>query len=109
MLRLKKLREQERLSQESLALKLNVSDVYKRQLMNLVASGFGAILVDGVPFAVLGGLQNFMIRSVSEPSSEVTMRGSREGFTEAIRVNISTVSYTHLTALVSVLPSAFLT
>ena len=34
-------------------------------------------------FAVLGGLQNFMIRSVSEPSSEVTMRGSREGFTEA--------------------------
>lgn len=61
------------------------------ELMNLVASGFGAILVDGVPFAVLGGLQNFMIRSVSEPSSEVTMRGSREGFTEAIRVNISMI------------------
>ncbi len=61
------------------------------ELMNLVASGFGAILVDGAPFAVLGGLQNFMIRSVSEPSTEVTVRGSREGFTEAIRVNISMI------------------
>lgn len=61
------------------------------ELMNLVASGFGAILVDGAPFAVLGGLQNFMIRSVSEPSTEVTVRGSREGFTEAIRVNLSMI------------------
>lgn len=61
------------------------------ELMNLVASGFGAVLVDGVPFAVLGGLQAFMIRSVSEPSTEVTVRGSREGFTEAIRVNISMI------------------
>lgn len=61
------------------------------ELMNLVASGFGAVLVDGVPFAVLGGLQAFMIRSISEPSTEVTMRGSREGFTEAIRVNMSMI------------------
>ena len=61
------------------------------ELINLVASGFGAILVDGVPFAVLGGLQAFMIRGVSEPSTEVTVRGSREGFTEAIRVNISMI------------------
>lgn len=53
------------------------------ELMNLVASGFGAVLVDGVPFAVLGGLQAFMIRGVDEPSTEVTVRGSREGFTEA--------------------------
>ena len=61
------------------------------ELMNLVASGFGAVLVDGVPFAVLGGLQAFMIRGVDEPSTEVTVRGSREGFTEAIRVNISMI------------------
>ena len=32
-----------------------------------------------------------MIRGISEPSTEVTVRGSREGFTEAIRVNISMV------------------
>ena len=48
------------------------------ELINLVASGFGAVLVDGAPCAVLGGLQAFMIRGVSEPSTEVTVRGSRE-------------------------------
>ena len=52
-----------------------------QELINLVTSGFGAILVDGVPYAVLGGLQSFMIRSINEPSTEVTVRGSREGFT----------------------------
>ena len=61
------------------------------ELTNLITSGFAAVLVDGVPYAVLGGLQGFMIRSISEPSTEVTVRGSREGFTEAIRVNISMV------------------
>ena len=61
------------------------------ELMNLVASGFGAVMMDGVPFAVLGGLQAFMIRGIDEPSTEMTARGSREGFTEAIRVNISMI------------------
>ncbi len=62
-----------------------------QELMELVASGFGAVLIDGVPYAVLGGLQAFMIRSIGEPSAEMTIRGSREGFTEAIRVNISMI------------------
>ena len=66
------------------------------ELTNLITSGFAAILTEGVPYAVLGGLQGFMMRGVSEPSTEVTVRGSREGFTEAIRINMSTVSYTHL-------------
>lgn len=61
------------------------------ELANLITSGFAAVLVEGVPYAVLGGLQGFMIRGISEPSTEVTVRGSREGFTEAIRVNISMV------------------
>ncbi len=60
-------------------------------LCELIVSGFAAVLIDGVDRAVLGGLQAFMIRSVSEPSTEVGVRGSREGFTEAIRVNISMV------------------
>ena len=62
-----------------------------QELMELVASGFGAVLIDGVPYAVLGGLQAFMIRGIGEPSAEMTIRGSREGFTEAIRVNISMI------------------
>lgn len=61
------------------------------QLIELIISGFAAVLIDGVAIATLGGLQAFMIRSISEPSTEVTVRGSREGFTEAIRVNISMV------------------
>lgn len=61
------------------------------EMIGLVCSGFAAVLVDGVPYAVLGGFQNFKIRGVDEPSSEMTARGSREGFTEAIRVNISMI------------------
>ena len=61
------------------------------ELTNLITSGFAAILTEGVPYAVLGGLQGFMMRGVSEPSTEVTVRGSREGFTEAIRINMSMV------------------
>ena len=61
------------------------------QLAELIVSGFAAVLIDGVDHAVLGGLQAFMIRGVSEPSTEVGVRGSREGFTEAIRINISMV------------------
>lgn len=61
------------------------------ELIELIMSGFAAILIDGVNTASLGGLQAFMIRGVSEPSTEVSVRGSREGFTEAIRVNISMI------------------
>ncbi len=61
------------------------------QLSELIVSGFAAVLLDGVDYAVLGGLQAFMIRGVSEPSTEVGVRGSREGFTEAIRINISMI------------------
>lgn len=46
------------------------------ELIDLVCSGFAAVLVDGVPYAVLGGFQNFKIRGVDEPSSEMTARGS---------------------------------
>lgn len=61
------------------------------RLAELIVSGFAAVLIDGVAHAVLGGMQAFMIRSVSEPSTEVGVRGSREGFTEAVRVNMSMV------------------
>ena len=60
-------------------------------LISLIISGFAAVLIDGVSYAVLCGLQAFMIRSISEPSAEMGMRGSREGFTEAIRINISMI------------------
>lgn len=61
------------------------------KLSEWIVSGFAAVLIDGVEYATLGGMQAFMIRSISEPSTEVSVRGSREGFTEAIRINISMV------------------
>ncbi len=59
------------------------------ELMNLIASGFAAIAIDGVDYMILGGIQGFAMRGVSEPASEVMIRGSREGFTEVIRINLS--------------------
>ncbi len=61
------------------------------QLCDLIVSGFAAVLIDGVEYATLGGMQAFMIRSISEPSTEVSVRGSREGFTEALRINMSMI------------------
>lgn len=61
------------------------------QLSELIVSGFVAVLIDGVASASLGGMQAFMIRSISEPSAEVSVRGSREGFTEAVRINMSMI------------------
>lgn len=74
---------------------LGIVDILKattlQELSNLIVSGFAAVLVEGVNHATLGGMQAFMIRSISEPSTEVTVRGSREGFTEAIRINVSMI------------------
>ena len=61
------------------------------QLIELMMSGFAAVMLDGVNYSVLGGLQAFMIRGITEPSAETTMRGSREGFTEALRINMSMI------------------
>ena len=37
------------------------------------------------------GLQDYKFRSVDEPTSDIIMRGSREGFVEPIRINISLI------------------
>ena len=37
------------------------------------------------------GVQGFKFRSVSEPESELVQRGSREGFTEAMRINMTLI------------------
>ncbi len=74
---------------------LGIVDVLEAEdiqtLSELIVSGFVAVLIDGVDHAVLGGMQAFMIRSISEPSAETTLRGSREGFTEAVRINMSMI------------------
>lgn len=54
-----------------------------------ITAGTSIIFVDGVAKALVLSTQSMQFRSVSEPSGEGNVRGSREGFTELLRVNIS--------------------
>ena len=70
----------------------DVQDVYEfDELIRLITSGFVAILIQGVPTAVVMGAQSYAYRSVSQPENEVNEKGSRESFTEPIKVNMSLV------------------
>ena len=61
------------------------------ELFPFLMSGFAGIMIDGIPQAIVAGVQGFQFRSVSEPSAEENVRGSREGFTEPIRINMTMV------------------
>lgn len=58
-------------------------------LMQLLMSGFAILLIDTCSTAMSIGVQGFSFRSVSEPESETSERGSREGFVEPLRINMS--------------------
>ena len=61
------------------------------ELMRLAMSGFALVVVDGEQTAIALGYQGFSMRGVSEPSAEMNLRGSREGFVESLVVNVSLV------------------
>jgi len=52
-----------------------------------VLSGDAVLLIDGTPRALCYGVRSWPSRAVEEPSTEVTIRGPREGFVETIRLN----------------------
>lgn len=54
-------------------------------------SGFALLAVDGTDRMLAIGVQGFSFRGVSEPESEVVQRGSREGFTEPLRINMTLI------------------
>ncbi len=56
-----------------------------------LTSGSSVILIDGSEFGVAVATQNWQFRSVQEPSTEGNLHGSRESFTEPLRINISLV------------------
>lgn len=60
-------------------------------LFTFIMSGFAVILIEGKALGVACGMQGYQFRSVSEPSSEVNVRGSREGFVEPLRINMTMV------------------
>lgn len=78
--------------QEEILIGIDMSDVYDTNtLFTFMMSGFVIILIDGVEKGIAIGAQGFNFRSVSEPSSEINLRGSREGFTEPIRINLTMI------------------
>lgn len=64
---------------------------YIDDVTSFIMSGFACVLIDGCEKGLAVGVQGYSFRSVSEPDTDVLQRGSREGFVEPIRVNISMV------------------
>lgn len=54
-------------------------------------SGFAVILIDGSTKSIGIGIQGYVSRGIEEPSAELNVRGSREGFVEVIRTNMSMI------------------
>jgi spore germination protein KA len=61
------------------------------ECVNSILSGETLIFVDGDTTALCLSLQKFEKRAVEESKSEAITRGSREGFTEAISVNVTLI------------------
>ena len=51
--------------------------------------GFTALLIEGMPHALLIGSSGMKTRAINEPSSEALLRGPRIGFTEVLSENTS--------------------
>ena len=74
------------------ALAADQSVIYTYEdVFRFMMSGFVILIIDGIPSAVSMGMQGFNFRGISEPSTEVNVRGSREGFVEPLRINITMV------------------
>ena len=61
------------------------------EVIKMAVSGFAVVLIDGVKTGIALGAQGFNFRSVTEPSGEINERGSREGFTEPLKINLTMI------------------
>lgn len=59
------------------------------QVIDAVLQGLTALLVDGCDQVILVEAISWQQRGINEPSTDVVIRGPREGFVETLRVNIS--------------------
>ncbi|MBU8906638.1 spore germination protein [Desertibacillus haloalkaliphilus] len=73
--------------------KLSVSESEKLTSFNKIyqklSAGYPVLLIDKTVQAIAIGLAKWEARSIEEPNAEHVVRGPREGFTEAIDVNLS--------------------
>ncbi|MFC4807995.1 spore germination protein [Paenibacillus sp. GCM10023250] len=56
-------------------------------IAEMILKGHLALLVDGEPHALIADIKQFETRSIEEPTEEATLRGSKESFTENLRIN----------------------
>src|SRR5690606_11422840 len=61
------------------------------KLIESVSNGFVAIYFPATNLLLTVTVPSFEVRSTSEPSSEIVIRGSHEGFVESIDKNISLI------------------
>ncbi|MEJ8552829.1 spore germination protein [Tepidibacter sp. Z1-5] len=59
--------------------------------INNILAGETLLFIDNVEESILLSSRGWPTRSISEPQSEVVIRGPREGFTETLKVNTSLV------------------
>lgn len=59
------------------------------EVLTLLYAGFAVLLAEGQTCALAFGMQGYEHRSISEPSGETNILGAHEGFTEAVRTNLS--------------------
>src|SRR5699024_6971756 len=59
------------------------------EAVQLLTAGFAILLLDGCGQGIAFSVQSLQFRSVGEPSGEGNLRGSREGFADLLRVNLS--------------------
>ena len=57
-------------------------------IMRLTA-GFAVVLLDGCQQGIAFSVQSLKFRAIGEPSGEGNLRGSREGFSDLLRINLS--------------------
>ncbi|NLC14868.1 MAG: spore germination protein [Firmicutes bacterium] len=62
-----------------------------QRILEEITNGSTCIFVRGVNTAIVCQTQGFNQREVSQPSTESTIRGSKEGFVEALATNVSLI------------------
>ena len=77
---------------ESLLFTENVQEVHTfRALIQTLLSGSAVIAVQGYAVMIASGVQGYRTRGISEPTADVVPRGSKEGFVESLRTNLSMI------------------
>ncbi|MEK5032748.1 spore germination protein [Paenibacillus sp. FSL R7-0302] len=88
-------REQASLPQQILSRAMAIGDAELqenwKEIMLAILSGDTAILLEGCRSAILCGTRGGEQRAVSEPSSQLVVRGPKDGFVESVATNISLI------------------